>query len=126
MNKKIKQLSQAQLQGFLSQYGSMASGATLVHQKMYYPTDFTALGINQRNSSYNDFWGTLVTKPSDHILVFGFVYLDRKENPPQENEDIYVLEFAKRNIKYFPRGKYERENPLYEGTHKGLKDFLRP
>lgn len=126
MNNNIKQLSQAQLQGFLSQYVSMASGATLVHQKMYYPTDFTALGINQRNSSDNDFWATLVTKPSDDILVFGFVYLDRKENPPQENEDIYVLEFVKRYIKYFPRGQYERENPLYRGTHKGLKDFLRP
>lgn len=102
---------------------TLASGATLVHPK-YYPNELTSLGINPRDPASNDFWGTIVTKPDNDQLVFGLVYLDKKENLP--NEDIYSVSFSKASVSYFPRGSYEAQNPNYAGTHKGLKDFLRP
>ncbi len=102
---------------------AFTSGATLVHPA-YFPREFTTIGINPRNTANNDFWGSIVTKPTNNKLVFGFVYWDKKEQ--RENEDIYVADLSKKIIDFYSRGRYERINPLYAGTHKGLKDFLKP
>ncbi|MBI5122802.1 hypothetical protein HZA75_02995 [Candidatus Roizmanbacteria bacterium] len=110
------------LNSFLS--ATLASGATLVHPQYFYPTEFNSLGINKRDPQRNNFWGTIVTRPSKDEVVFGFVYLDHKDN--EVDEDLYVLNTRKKLLQYYPKGKYEEENPLYKGTHKGLKDFLRP
>ena len=112
------------LTSFNTSYTILSSGATLVHPQYFYPTEFVSLGINKRDPKRNDFWGTIVTKPTDEELVFGFVYLDKKDN--QVDEDLYVVNTLKKLLEYHPKGQYEKKNPLYKGTHKGLKSFLRP
>lgn len=123
MKNKVKKISNPQLIDLTKPYITMVSGATLVHPK-YYPVEFQTIGINPRDQKNNDFWGTIITKPNDDELVFGFVYFDKKEK--KENEDLYSLNFIKKELISFMRGSYERLNPVYRGTHKGLKDFLNP
>lgn len=103
---------------------TLASGATLSYQKVF-PAEFPNVGINQRNQSRNDYLGMVITKPKNcsNKIVFGFSYLDNEDG--QDDEDLYVLDLAKKEIEYFPKGSYEKENSLYAGTHKGIKDFLR-
>lgn len=123
MKNRVKKISGLQLTNLIKSYTTMSSGATLVNPK-YYPVEFQDVGINPRNPKHNDFWGTIVTKPNDSELVFGFVYFDKDEK--KENEDIYSLNFIKKEITTFMKGSYERLNHSYKGTHKGLKDFLNP
>ena len=91
-----------------------------------YPDEFIEIGINMRNSDRNEYYGMVVTNPPNDTskLVFGFSYLDGKDN--QTDEDIYVFDIPKLEIEYFPKGTYEKENDLYVRTHKGIKDYLLP
>lgn len=104
-------------------YGSLASGATLPCKEMF-PDEFKNLGINPRNPDNNDYWGYVLTRPNINDLVFGFVYFDKTEN--KTNEDIYVVDTKSKNLKYYSRGSYEKLNPDYKNTHKEAKDCLKP
>jgi hypothetical protein len=108
-----------------SYYSTSTSGVTLPSQG-FYPSEFGSLGINQRDSKRNTYYGMVVTNPPNFPkkLVFGFSYLDTKDN--QTDEDIYVYDKIMKQIEYFPKGTYESENELYIGTHKGIKDYLLP
>lgn len=106
-------------------YSARTSGATLPLPN-YFPPEFETIGIKKRGSDRNEYYGMVVTNPHNYPYnyVFGFSYLDKKDC--QADEDLYVFDFIKKKIEYFPRGSYEEENSLYADTHKGIKDYLIP
>lgn len=118
-------LDQIKLDSFLNLYGTMTSGATLP-QRSIYPTALLEVGRKPRNSSTNDFWGNIITRPSENELIIGLTYLDKHESPPAENEDIYQLLIKEKKLVFWPKGSYQFENPAYADTHKGSKKLLKP
>jgi len=124
-NKKYWSVPDALTQPLINYYSTPSSGATLPHPA-FYPSEFVNLGINKRDPKRNKYHGMVVTNPPNYPekLVFGFSYFDTKDN--QTDEDIYVYDKLLKLIEYFPKGTYEKENDLYIGTHKGIKDYLLP
>jgi fructose-bisphosphate aldolase class 1 len=111
------------LNSIISNYGLIASGATLSLPHTF-PKEFESIGVHKRDDKRNDYYGMTITNPPNRTnnLVFGFSYLDNADN--QTDEDIYVLDTMSKMLNYYPKGKYEKENPLYLLTHKGDKTAL--
>lgn len=122
---KVWKVEESLFLSLITNYGTIASGATLPRPGVY-PSEFPLIGPERRNPIRNEYYGMVITKPPNYPdkLVFGFSYFDKEDK--HTDEDIYALDLSSRDLEYFSRGSYEKKNPLYAGTHKGIKDYLLP
>lgn len=94
------------------------SNATLSTQQL--PKDFGVLDISPDRGGKNTFSElTFSTFGNDNKRVMGISVWDDKEKLIKE--DIYEYEKDKSIVSIYPRGLYQKANPLYKHTHHKTK-----
>jgi hypothetical protein len=104
-----------------SLYTARTSGATIYHANLY-PELFSTNNINPRSSWSNVLLGTTITNFTTNKYVVGISYNDLSEN--KDNEDLFEIDSKNSTIETGYRGKIDKSNPLYAGTHKNSKKYL--
>lgn len=102
-------------------YPTRASRATLPHPG-YYPTLLKNNDFLPRDSWKNVLLGTTVTNPTSGRYLLGISYWDIKEN--KDNEDLFEIDMANETIVAGYRGLFDKNDPLYKGTHKDGKTYF--
>jgi hypothetical protein len=112
-----KAVSDKALSG-VSQYTLIGLGATQAYCGEF-PRAFESLGVRPRDEGRNTYLGLTVTRPSKDVVYFGFAYDDRRDG--LTDEDIYALDVRHKTLSYYGRGRVEKIDPRFKGTHHGEK-----
>lgn len=88
-----------------------------------FPEALKSIGIRERDLTRNRFLGTTFSRPNPTDLVIGTAYDDAHDVDP--NEDHFFWDGTSEVLTPYFRGRYEKLNPAYRGTHRGNKDYLR-
>jgi hypothetical protein len=111
--------------GDLRSYRAMAVGAT--HAVSADFPEFLASAaprpVAPRDPDHYDYLGYTVTRPDQGSVLFGLAYDSREGCGCRE--DLYAVNIDTGETRYYERGRYERIDPRYKGTHHGDKSYLR-
>lgn len=106
--------------------GGLLAYAPLAGATVAFPGDFPGafddVAIRARNPARNTFLGLTVTRPEQNVVAFGLAYRDAKDGAT--DEDVYTLDLSRKDLTYYGKGRWERAEPQYAGTHRGDKNYL--
>lgn len=89
-----------------------------------FPGSLFAAGINPRDPVRNSLLGTTYSNYGDtRRIVIGVAYDDRQDG--HTDEDHFRIDLPTGRVEDLSRGRLERELPVYRGSHRGPKDYLR-
>ena len=119
--KKIRSLTESQLNSFLSRRQSMNSLPTLSMPGTYLQ-ELKDCGINERGVPRNELVGCVVTQPSGSQLAIEAVFHDKRDS--QDDGDLHVVNFGDKTITSFHRG-WGTWVGYYGDQHHAYKSYLR-
>lgn len=119
--KKIRSLTDDQLNSFLSVRQNMGSLATLPMPGTYLQ-ELKDCGINERGEPRNELVGCTITQPSGSQMTIEAVFHDKKDS--QDDGDLHVVNFGDRTITSFYRG-WGTWVGYYGNQHHAYKSYLR-
>lgn len=79
-------------------------------------------GFTLRDSKRNTFLGATLSQSRENELVLGLSYQDLKDG--KTDEDHFLVNLTEASANHFPKGRYEKINNSYIGTHRGDKGYL--
>lgn len=119
--KKIRPLTEDQVDSFFSVRQSMGSLATLPMPGTYLQ-ELKDCGINERRVPRNQLVGCVATQPSGSQMAIETVFHDTRDL--QDDGDLHVVNFGDKTITSFYRGWGTWEG-YYGNQHHVYKNYLR-